>query len=61
VDDFIARLDLKGALEIYLLLEEREDELGGASAKLLSSLRTYLYDNLSIEDMESPRSLLETL
>jgi hypothetical protein len=61
LDDFIARLDLKGALEIYLLLEEREDELGGASARLLSSLRTYLYDHLSIEDMESPRSLLETL
>jgi hypothetical protein len=61
MDDFFARMDLKGALELYLFLDEREDELGVASGKLLAALRAYLYDNLSIEEMESPRALLETL
>jgi len=61
VDDFVARFNLKGALELYLFLEAHGDRLGEASSRLLVSLRAYLYDNLSIEEMESPGTLLETL
>jgi hypothetical protein len=61
MDDFALRMDLRGALELYLFLEEQEDELDGASEKLFAALRAYLYDHLSIEEMESPRTLLETL
>jgi hypothetical protein len=61
MDDFIARMDLRGALELYLFFEEREDGLEGSSAKLFDSLRAYLYERLSIEEMESPRTLLEKL
>jgi hypothetical protein len=61
VDDFIARLGLREALELYLFLEGQEEGLRGASARLFSSLRAYLYDRLSIEEMESPDKLLEKL
>ncbi len=61
MDDFVARLDLKAALETYLFLEEREGELRASGSRLLASLRAYLYENLSIEDMESPGTLLEKL
>jgi hypothetical protein len=61
MEDFITSLDLKGALELYLFLEAREDELKGSSSRIFVSLRAYLYDHLSIEEMESPRTFLGTL
>lgn len=61
MEDFVARLDLKGALELYLFLEGREAELRGSSSKMLVSLRAYLYEHLSIEEMESPAAFLGTL
>jgi len=61
VDDFIARADLRGALEIYLFLSAREGELDGTTAKLLASLRSYLYERLSIEDMQAPSDCLAKL
>jgi hypothetical protein len=61
LDDFVARMDLKAALELYLFLEEREGELEGSSANLRASLLSYLYDRLSIEEMESPKDLLKRL
>jgi hypothetical protein len=61
MDDFVTRMELREALELYLFLEAREDKLDGAAAKLFAALRAYLYEHLSIEEMESPRILLETL
>ena len=61
MDDFIARLDLRGALEFYLFLEQQENALQGSTLMLFCALRSYLYERLSIEDMESPRTLLEKL
>ncbi|MGA2545009.1 MAG: hypothetical protein ABSF43_00540 [Rectinemataceae bacterium] len=61
MDDFIARLGFRGALQLYLFLVRREDELEGGVAELYAALRTYLYDRLSIEDMESPETLLAKL
>jgi hypothetical protein len=61
MDDFIPRMSLRGALQLYLFLEAREAELEGGVAELYSSLRSYLYERLSIEDMESPAALLAEL
>jgi hypothetical protein len=61
VDDFTARMGLRDALELYLFLESREGELEGAAERLYVSLRAYLYDRLSIEEMESPSALLKRL
>ena len=61
MDDFIARLDLREALELYIFLQGQEEALSGASSKILAALRAYLYDRLSIEDMEFPSALLAKL
>ncbi len=61
MDDFIARMDIKAALSLYIFLEAREAELANGAAALYASLRAYLYDRLSIEEMESPAALLARL
>lgn len=61
MDDFIVRLGLRPALQLYVFLEAREEELSGGAAELYGSLRSYLYDRLSIEEMESPESLIPRL
>jgi hypothetical protein len=61
MDDFNARLGLRGALQLYIFLAAREDELAGGAAELYAALRAYLYDRLSIEEMESPGTLLAAL
>jgi hypothetical protein len=61
VEDFAARICLRDALELYLFLEGREAELSGSPERLLADLRAYLYDRLSIEEMESPAELLGRL
>jgi hypothetical protein len=58
VEDFAARLSLREALELYLFLEGREADLPTSAAGLFAELRAYLYDRLSIEEMEAPESLL---
>jgi hypothetical protein len=58
MDDFIARLGFRETLQLYLFLVKREEEIEGGTAKLYTHLRTYLYDHLSIEDMENPDALL---
>ncbi len=59
--DFTARMSLKSALKLYLFLEAREEDLEDGAEELYSSLRAYLYDNLSIQDMEKPLILLQKL
>jgi hypothetical protein len=61
MDDFVARMGLKAALELYVFLEAREDELSGGAAGLYAALRAYLYEGLSIEEMESPKDLISRL
>jgi hypothetical protein len=60
-DPFSLDFDFRSALELYLYFEPREDELSGAPAALLSSLKAYLYARLSIEEMERPHELLARL
>ena len=61
MEDFVVRMDLRGTLELFLFLEEQEDSLNGIPAKLFADLRAHLYERLSIEEMESPGTLLQTL
>ncbi len=61
MDDFTVRLDLRTALGLYIFLEKREVELGLGSSELYASLRAYLYDRLSIEEMEAPATFLAQL
>ena len=61
MEDFVARLKLRDAIELYLFLEDSEGKLEGEPRLLFAALRAYLYDHLSIEDMENPRKLLERL
>jgi hypothetical protein len=61
MEKFSASLGLRDALELYLFLEAKEDELPSSASSLRSALRSYLYEHLSIEEMESPRALLDRL
>jgi hypothetical protein len=64
VDDFSLSLDLRKALALFLLLESRSDEPGAASLPLEGleeELRSYLYNRLSIEEMERPDELYARL
>ncbi|HRY56038.1 MAG TPA: hypothetical protein P5133_13230 [Spirochaetia bacterium] len=58
---FSLDLDLRSALGLYLFLEAKEEELTESPASLLASLKAYLYERLSIEEMERPRDLLASL
>lgn len=60
-DPFSFSLDLRSALGLYLFLQPKEEELSGAPAAVLSSLKSYLYERLSIEEMERPQELLARL
>ena len=60
MDDFTARMSLKTALKLYLFFEAREEELGEGVAELYASLRSYLYDNLSVQDLEQPELFLKS-
>jgi hypothetical protein len=61
LEDFIARMGLRDSLELYLFFRSAEAELAGAPDRLFESLRSYLYERLSIEEMESPEALLDRL
>jgi hypothetical protein len=61
MEDFSARMSLRDALELYLFFEADEAELPSSASDLRDALRSYLYERLSIEEMESPRALLDRL
>jgi hypothetical protein len=61
MDELTVHLGLKDALQIFLFLSNHEEALEGSVSILHSTLRTYLYDSLSIENMESPETLLAKL
>lgn len=61
IEAFSLEVDLRTALDLYLFLKVREEELTGAPSELFESLREFLYDRLSIEEMEHPETLLARL
>ena len=61
MEEFNARLGLRDSLELYLFLRKREPELDGAAGRLYAELRSFLYERLSIAEMESPETLLKKL
>lgn len=61
MENFSASMGLRDALELYLFLEAEDAELPLSASVLRSELRSYLYEHLSIEEMESPRALLDRL
>ena len=61
MDELIVHLGLSDALQIFLFLSSHEEDLRGGVSVFYTTLRTYLYDGLSIENMESPETLLAKL
>lgn len=63
MEDFTLRMGMRDALELYLHFAGSEAALGktASAERLYASLRAYLYDHLSIEEMESPEALLKRL
>jgi len=61
MDELILHLGLREALQIFLFLSNHDKDLEGGVSVLYSTIRTYLYDGLSIENMESPETLLAKL
>ncbi len=61
MEDFNLEMGFRQALELYLYLKAREEELSGGAAGLFDELRSYLYERLSIEEMEHPELLLARL
>ncbi|HTX73197.1 MAG TPA: hypothetical protein VMC79_10260 [Rectinemataceae bacterium] len=51
-------LELHEALSIYIFFLGREEELSGSVAAFFGRLRDYLYERLSIEELEKPDELL---
>lgn len=60
-DSFSLDLDFKSALELYIYFSTRDEELHGAPAAFVEKLRSYLYERLSIEEMERPAELFARL
>jgi hypothetical protein len=55
------QLDLQEALALYIFFQEREEELSDPVISFSIRIRDYLYDSLSIEEMERPEKLLARL
>jgi hypothetical protein len=55
------QLDLQEALALYIFFQEREEELSDPVISFSNRIRDYLYDSLSIEEMERPEKLLARL
>lgn len=61
MDPFNLVIDFKSALELFIFLRDREADISGPSSRLYDGLRSYLYARLSIEEMEEPEALLDSL
>lgn len=55
--DFSLKLDLKGALALFLLVEGQARDANADIDALERALREYLYERLSIAEMEEPGRL----
>jgi hypothetical protein len=58
MDTFSLDVDFRSALALYIFLKAREEELSDAPSALFERLRAFLYERLSIEEMERPEELL---
>jgi hypothetical protein len=54
-------MELREALELYLFFESCGADLPPSAVSLRDKLRQYLYERLSIEEMEKPEALLGRL
>lgn len=54
-------LDFQDALALYIFFHGREEELVGSVAAFADRIRDFLYERLSIEEMEEPEELLAKL
>ena len=59
--DFSLSLDLQGALALFLLVEKRPADANGDLEAIEEALRDYLYERLSIAEMEEPDRLYERM
>jgi len=59
--DFSLSLDLQGALALFLLVERRPVAANRDLEALEQELRNYLYERLSIAEMEEPDKLYERM
>jgi len=59
--DFALSLDLQGALALFLLVERRPADANGDLEAIERALRDYLYERLSIAEMEEPGKLYERM
>lgn len=61
MDDFTSKISLREALECYIFLQDKEPELPRGALILFGQLQQYLYQRMSIEEMENPERLLSRL
>lgn len=61
MEGFEASMELREALELYLFFESCGADLPPSAVSLRDKLRQYLYERLSIEEMEKPEALLGRL
>lgn len=54
-------LELRETLALYVFFHSREEELPREVASLANRVRDYLYERLSIDEMEHPEKLLQSL
>ena len=59
--DFSLSLDLQGALALFLIVERRPQDANRDLEAIEEALRDYLYERLSIAEMEEPDSLYERM
>ena len=59
--DFSLSLDLQGALALFLLVERRPSGSNRDLEAIEQALRDYLYERLSIAEMEEPDTLYERM
>jgi hypothetical protein len=58
---FAAEMSFREALDLYIFLRAREEELSAGAERLYEALRSFLYERLSIEEMEKPEELLSRI
>lgn len=61
MDPCSVELDFRDALALYIFFQGREEELSGAVSAFADRIRDYLYERLSIEEMENAEELLARL
>lgn len=59
--NFTAEMSFRDALDLYIFLRAREEELSAGAEQLYEELRSFLYGHLSIEEMEKPEELLSRI